>query len=95
MLGDQSYSDDFGGDRSSNFRVVALVSDVVRPTGLDRLFDLIEATGNNSVPAALSADPTFGDTCDTSILRRNTGQGTFTWGEQTFLSTEFEIAVYW
>jgi hypothetical protein len=95
MLGEQSYSDDFSGNRSSNFRVVALVSDIVRPTGLDRLFELIEAEGANSLAETLSADPTFDGACDTSILRRNTGQGTFTWGEQTFLSTEFEIEVYW
>ena len=94
MLEEVSYRAEFGDKCDCKFKITILISEASRPACLDRLVAFIETEGENSVPAALEEDPTFGGTCSASILRRNTGFGVTEWASISYLSTDFELDVY-
>jgi len=64
------------------------------PSAFNKIYDYIEPTGTSSVLAKIEADLTLGGTCDTCRVIRNSGMGATNWGGITYLSTEFEIAIY-
>lgn len=93
LIGETPYNTAFGGEYDHVLRVMLLLSKADTPSAYKRLFDYIDPAGDKSIPAKLEADPTFGGTCDTSLVGPNSGAGQTMWGGVPYLSSVWELQI--
>jgi hypothetical protein len=94
LLGETDYNADFSDNHDLNFRILILLAKQDAPSAFNKIIDYIEPTGSSSILATIEADLTLSSTCDTCKVVKNLGIGATNWGGITYLSTEFEIAIY-
>lgn len=98
LLGETGYNKAFGSeprDTDLMLRIIILLGDQDNPSAANRILDYIEASGDKSIVAKVEGDVTLDSSCDTSFVIRNLGLGVTNWGGVPYLSTEFEIAIYY
>ncbi len=88
------YDQTAGGSWDTIFRVIILVIKNDTPSAMDKIIPYTEATGTDSVRAAINADRTLGGAASSCQVRNNSGMGMVTWGGHNYLGTEYEIIVY-
>jgi hypothetical protein len=94
LPGPVNYHGDFASDYDYILRVVILLASQDQPSAFNKILDYIEPSGTYSVLAAIEGDKTLSATCDTLRVIRNLGITTTTWAGISYLSTEFEVAIY-
>ena len=94
MLGPGDYATTFDPAYDQVFRLILCVAKQDSPSAFNELLDYINETGALSLFAALDADRTLGGTCSASKLVHHSGAGSTIWGDQVYLSTEFELQVW-
>ena len=94
LPGETIYDATFDNSYDFKVRLILLLAKQDMPSAAGRILDYIEPTGDLSVLAKLKADKTLNSTCDSSQVIRNLGVGSTVWGGITYLSTEFEIAIW-
>lgn len=95
LPGETEFDETFGDDHSATFRIIIVLGKNDQPSALNKILDYITPTGVSSVLAALKADRTLGGACEDLKVLRNLGTGSIIWGGIVYLSTEFEVIVYY
>lgn len=94
LMAATEYDRTFDASHDLHIRLLILLAKQDSPSAFNKIIDYIEPTGDSSILAKLQADTTLGSSCDTLIVERNTGIGATNWGGIGYLSTEFEITIY-
>ena len=94
LPGEAEYHADFDNDFDYMLRAVIVIAKQDSPSAFNKILDYIEATGSSSVKAAVEADRTLDGSAADVRVNRNLGIGALVWGGITYLSTEFEIAIW-
>lgn len=92
--GENIYATTYSGEYDCTFRIIIVLSKADTPSAFNSLVDYVEPTGNRSIFAAINGDRTLNGSCAGSKLQRNLGIGSIVWGNTTYLTTEFELAVW-
>ena len=98
LLGETLYNKAFGDsprDTDLVLRLIILLGDQDNPSAANRMLNYIEASSSSSIVGKVEGDPTLDGSCDTSWVIRNLGLGVTNWGGMPYLSTEFEIAIFY
>lgn len=94
LPGETNYGTSFGADYNYSLRILILVAKQDSPSAFNKILDYIEPTGSSSVLAKVKADRTLDGSCEDCKVLRNLGVGATVWGGITYLSTEFEVAIW-
>lgn len=99
LLSDINYLADFPhgspsvADQTIKVRLVIIVGRQDQPTSLRTLVQFLDNRHASSIPAAIIADNTLSGMVDDAKCGRSSGMGEFSWGGQSYISTEFEIEI--
>ncbi len=94
LPGPSTYATTYEPAFDLTMRLVLLMSKQDSPSAFNKMLDYIDTTGVRSIWLALTADNTLNASASASKLLNNTGTGFILWGGITYLSTEFELAVW-
>ncbi len=94
LPGPMDYDVAFDAGYDIILRLVIILSKQDQPSAIDKILPYIEPSGTGTVVAAVKGDRTLNGSCDDCKVLRNLGVGFTVWGGITYLSTEFEIAVW-
>ena len=94
LPGENHYAITFDAGYDMVVRIIIVISKQDTPSAFNKILDYIESAGASSIFAAIDGDKTLNASCDSSKLSRNFGVGSITWGNITYLSTEFELQVW-
>lgn len=94
LLGPGQYATTYGGKHDATYRLILALAKQDTPAAYNALLDFVEASGAKSIFAALDADKTLDSSCDSSKLEGYSGASSSNWGGITYLSCEFELAVW-
>ena len=94
MLGPGDYATAYDSSYDQVFRLIVCVAKQDSPSAFNRLLDYIDDVGAKSIFAALDADRTLNASCSASKCASHSGAGSTAWGNQVYLSTEFQLQVW-